>query len=1366
MNEGLKPHFNRYKQGWFLPRKPISFLWAAILCIQCVFAYSVHGEMSSTKVGILYSKKSEDYFGYPFEFRQLYTAVQSQALQAGVPFDLLVESDLADMEKLRSYRAIIIPALQVVDPDKVSLYRNNIKSLLQDDGVSLIAADAFFSYNPSGEYQENDTQLAMDEIFGLRFRSFGDIEDVTLSASGSSHPALALVESPDTLAEYNSTFFQEFLPVNDYQTDFIAGFNIQNEEKIVIQSGARGNGKYVHFSDTIKMVDSKILWAAIKWAISETGTAQENIHLSMTRENGLFIPRNDMDLSRFLTAVTTVEVPLLSYLNQWKESYNFKGSFYINIGNNQQLGEFTDWDLSGPLYNDYISIGNEIGTHSYTHPRDTKLLSISELEFEFSQSQIEISNELGNTVRGTGIPGEDENLYVYDNIKSYFDYISGHTLYSESEHIQSLGIGFLTPEEETVYFSLNMTPDFVLGDILQLDLDQFSQTWINEFDQQSLNMRQPVLHWLWHDYGLINPNNSPNYGPKPFEDIVAYAAGAGFEFITLEDYTDRFKAFKSSNVSVDYVGSDQMEIEVQGNDLGGLTIELPVGKNITSAGGHYAYNSNQLFLPSDGGLFSLTTNQSPENVSRIISLDSGFELISITGDGTILDFTINGQGRVSMEFNSNVNGLFEVLSAGETVYTASGATTYFQDIGSYTVQVRLTDDLKPFAKDADAETLQGQSVTIQLDAGDYDGSLTEVSISTSPQNGIATLDNLTLSYTPYLGYVGDDQLIYKVTDDKGAIAEGTVSISIEGTNIVDGDPEYNLLVRPPSIDGDPSEWEGLEAIGQDPVDFSNENDLLDYTSLTLAHNDSKFFIFYTSNNEAPLNWAHNTFIDSDGLSQTGFILGSLGADLLVQGELVYRYTGNGLDWVWEQISNIIIAQNGPNVELCLDRSLFQGVTSIKLALLADNSAYPDGSGLDIFPDDMFSSRTGFFKYNFFTEATNSVPIAQSASYSMNIGESVNVALEAFDADEDDLTFQVISQPDNGLLSGDLPNLTYTPDNAFAGLDTFSFIVSDGMDTSQPAEIEITVIDPNAGNNQKMSNIPQQDLFIDGNLDDWLGLSPYPADPVDQIGSQHKADLVRLRLAHSQSNLFVAIENASDIEFNWAYSIYVDTDLDANSGFKNATLFSGIGADYLIQSNYIFQYTGTGEDWSWSFIGSAEAVVDGPIAEMSLPLSFLGSPGEINFVVIGDNLAYEGGITRDLYPDDSVSNGTYLNYFVGNSSSSLSTQTGVKLAGPIPPLVPHTLRVRFIEPTAINPNGSKIMEGVKNYWDIRMNARPNSTWNLLHSDKLDQWSTIRSWKITGTWSEFSFPIQENDKDGGHEFFDALESSGPQLDKNDF
>ena len=47
-------------------------------------------------------------------------------------------------------------------------------------------------------------------------------------------------------------------------------------------------------------------------------------------------------------------------------------------------------------------------------------------------------------------------------------------------------------------------------------------------------------------------------------------------------------------------------------------------------------------------------------------------------------------------------------------------------------------------------------------------------------------------------------------------------------------------------------------------------------------------------------------------------------------------------------------------------------------------------------------------------------------------------------------------PLNGTLSGDAPTVTYTPGDDFEGTDTFTFTVSDGELTSEPAVVTIMV----------------------------------------------------------------------------------------------------------------------------------------------------------------------------------------------------------------------------------------------------------------------------------------------------------------------
>ena len=74
---------------------------------------------------------------------------------------------------------------------------------------------------------------------------------------------------------------------------------------------------------------------------------------------------------------------------------------------------------------------------------------------------------------------------------------------------------------------------------------------------------------------------------------------------------------------------------------------------------------------------------------------------------------------------------------------------------------------------------------------------------------------------------------------------------------------------------------------------------------------------------------------------------------------------------------------------------------------------------------------------------NTAPVVSGQSLSVNEDEAVTITLQGSDEDKDDLTFTVLSQPNNGALSGTGANLTYTPKANYNGSDSFTFKANDG-----------------------------------------------------------------------------------------------------------------------------------------------------------------------------------------------------------------------------------------------------------------------------------------------------------------------------------
>ena len=84
------------------------------------------------------------------------------------------------------------------------------------------------------------------------------------------------------------------------------------------------------------------------------------------------------------------------------------------------------------------------------------------------------------------------------------------------------------------------------------------------------------------------------------------------------------------------------------------------------------------------------------------------------------------------------------------------------------------------------------------------------------------------------------------------------------------------------------------------------------------------------------------------------------------------------------------------------------------------------------------------------------PTADSQSIATDQNVAVAVTLTGSDVNSASLTYAVLSSPKNGSLSGIAPDLTYTPNTNFYGVDSFTFDVNNGTADSTSATVSITV----------------------------------------------------------------------------------------------------------------------------------------------------------------------------------------------------------------------------------------------------------------------------------------------------------------------
>jgi hypothetical protein len=93
-------------------------------------------------------------------------------------------------------------------------------------------------------------------------------------------------------------------------------------------------------------------------------------------------------------------------------------------------------------------------------------------------------------------------------------------------------------------------------------------------------------------------------------------------------------------------------------------------------------------------------------------------------------------------------------------------------------------------------------------------------------------------------------------------------------------------------------------------------------------------------------------------------------------------------------------------------------------------------------------------------APNLLPVAEAHSVTTVEDTPVEIRLMGSDPDSDPLAYSMVTDPSHGSLKGTAPNLTYTPNSNFYGLDSFTFKVNDGTANSARATVSITVFPVN------------------------------------------------------------------------------------------------------------------------------------------------------------------------------------------------------------------------------------------------------------------------------------------------------------------
>jgi VCBS repeat-containing protein len=363
----------------------------------------------------------------------------------------------------------------------------------------------------------------------------------------------------------------------------------------------------------------------------------------------------------------------------------------------------------------------------------------------------------------------------------------------------------------------------------------------------------------------------------------------------------------------------------------------------------------------------------------------------------------------------------------------------------------------PTVSNIDINTHEDQrSQTYQLLASDIDNLTLTYQIKNFPQKGDITLDALTGKFTfmPDLNQNGADIFTYTVFDGNLSSTIATAYIQITPVNDPPIAKDSSLTL---SEDTEKQDYMFATDVDQNTLNFiittspeKGNLELIDakqglYNYIPYANQTGMdMFTFevsdgYTHSNEATVMITIEGINDAPSVTSTTI---HIDEDTPYYG----KFEADDIDG---QALNYQIIKNGEKGTLTLTNA-----TTGELVYLPHANANGQDSIQFAAFDGELQSNTGTF--TIIIDPINDPPIAESQDHVISESEAIGITLTASDVDNDSLTYTLIDLPQNGVISGKAPYITYTPKDKFWGIDQFTFMASDGSSDSQLSTIRLNV----------------------------------------------------------------------------------------------------------------------------------------------------------------------------------------------------------------------------------------------------------------------------------------------------------------------
>jgi hypothetical protein len=483
----------------------------------------------------------------------------------------------------------------------------------------------------------------------------------------------------------------------------------------------------------------------------------------------------------------------------------------------------------------------------------------------------------------------------------------------------------------------------------------------------------------------------------------------------------------------------------------------------------FTYRASDGALNSNLATVTITVNAMPDPPVAVDDVAGVDEDAAVTFDVRGNDSDIDGDTLSVIAVSDPSSGAATINPDGTITYTPDG-DFYGGDSFSYTISdgnggtatanvavtVNPVDD-PPTANDDSADTLPNVAVSIAVLANDThaDGDSLDVATVSDPAGGAAAIElDGTITYTPDPGFHGADSFTYEAGDSDGDTDSATATVVVNTAPSAAGDSatvneDTQVIIAVLSNDTDAD------------MDTLSVSSVSDPTNGTATLNPDGTVTYMPDGN---FNGSDSfTYEISDGFGGVS----SATVDVTVN-PVNDEPTANGESAGTNEDTAVTIAVLANDADVDGDTLV---VTSVSDPAHGSTVINPDGTitytpdgndnGSDSFTYDISDGNGGVDSATVFVtvNAVNDSPTANDDSAETNEDTAVVITVLTNDSDTDGDTLVVasVSDPARGAATINPDGtITYTPDDNLNGLDSFTYVISDGNGGTAAATVNLTV----------------------------------------------------------------------------------------------------------------------------------------------------------------------------------------------------------------------------------------------------------------------------------------------------------------------